>query len=186
MAKQTWNNPIDKNVDWGGDTSTEGLPVSGEMVQKFIKDSLNGKAGLFYYDTSNNRYIVFADEQTRDEYLDDPTKTELIIGTFDAPFNYSAEITMFTPSYSAVFLGSTGNYIDFSFDIKNKQGSSTGESVTVTYTFIHNATKKIVTETRKYGETVHLNVDEYLLEGSNTIIVGITGQTTLAATTVAL
>ena len=93
---------------------------------------------------------------------------------------------MFTPSYSAVFLGSTGNYIDFSFDIKNKQGSSTGESVTVTYTFIHNATKKIVTETRKYGETVHLNVDEYLLEGSNTIIVGITGQTTLAATTSAL
>ena len=32
MAKQTWNNPIDKNVDWGGDESTGGLPVSGEQV----------------------------------------------------------------------------------------------------------------------------------------------------------
>ena len=59
MAKQTWNNPIDKNVDWGGDESTGGLPVSGEQVQAFIKDSLDGKAGLFYYDTTNNRYIVF-------------------------------------------------------------------------------------------------------------------------------
>jgi hypothetical protein len=87
MAKKTWNEPIGKNVDWGGDSLTDNLPVSGAMVQKFIKDSLNGKAGLFYYDTGNNRYLVFADETDKDAYLDDPTKTDLIIGTFDAPFN---------------------------------------------------------------------------------------------------
>jgi hypothetical protein len=29
MAKQTWNNPIDKYTDWGGDASTDNLPVSG-------------------------------------------------------------------------------------------------------------------------------------------------------------
>ena len=119
MGKKVWNTPIDKNGDWGGDNNTQGLPVSGEQIQKFIKSSLDGKAGLFYYDTTNNRYIVFADEQTRDKYLDDPTKTDLIIGTFDAPFNYTAEISLATPTYNAVYLGATGNYLDFTFDVKN-------------------------------------------------------------------
>ena len=186
MAKQTWNNPIDKTVDWGGDATTGNLPVSGEMVQRFIKESLNGKAGLFHYDATNNRYLVFADADARDEYLLDPTQTELIIGTFDAPFNYTAEINLTSAAYNAVFLGSTGNYIDFTFDIKNKQGASTGENVTVTYTFIRNAVRQTVTETRKFGDAVHFNIDKYIGEGTNTIMVGVTGQTSLAATTVAI
>ena len=186
MAKKIWNNPIDKNVDWGGDDATEGLPVSGEMIQKFIKESLNSKAGIFYYDTSNNRYLVFADAENRDLYLQDPTLTSLIIGTFDAPFNYTATINLTSKAYNAVFLNSTGNYIDFTFDVVNKQGASTGENVTVTYTFIRNANKQIVTETKKFGDVVHFNIDKYLGEGTNTIMVGITGQTSLAATTVAI
>ena len=183
MAKQTWNNPIDKNVDWGGDESTGGLPVSGEQVQAFIKDSLDGKAGLFYYDTTNNRYIVFADEQAKNEYLEDPTKTDLIIGSFDAPFNYTAEISLATPTYNAVYLGATGNYLDFTFDVKNKQGASTGENVVITYTFLRNATKQVVSQVARHGEVIHFNIDKYLGEGVNTIIVGVSGQTTLAATT---
>lgn len=186
MAKKIWNNPIDKNVDWGGDDATEGLPVSGEMIQKFIKESLNSKAGIFYYDTSNNRYLVFADAEDRDLYLQDPTLTSLIIGTFDAPFNYTATINLTSKAYNAVFLNSTGNYIDFTFDVVNKQGASTGENVTVTYTFIRNANKQVVTETKKFGDVVHFNIDKYLGEGTNTIMVGITGQTSLAATTVAI
>ena len=186
MAKQTWNNPIDKNTDWGGDASTGNLPVSGAMVQRFIKETLNGKAGVFYYDSANNRYLVFADNEARDTYLADPTQTSLILGTFDAPFNYSAEITLSSPAYNAVFLNSTGNYLDFTFDVKNKQGASTGENVTITYTFIRNATKKVVSEMKKSGEAVHFNVDKYLGEGTNTIIIGVTGQTSLAATTVSV
>ena len=186
MAKKIWNNPIDKTVDWGGDATTGGAPVSGAMVQKFIKDSLNGKAGLFHYDSANNRYLVFADADTRDEYLADPTKIELILGTFDAPFNYSAEINLTSPAYNAVSYGSTGNYIDFTFDVKNKQGASTGENVTVTYTFIRNATKKVVSEMKRSGEAVHFNIDKYLGEGTNTVIIGVTGQTSLAATTVSV
>lgn len=186
MAKELWNNPIDKNVDWGGDESTNGLPVSGAMVQRFIKESLDGKAGLFYYDTANNRYIVFADEATRDEYLDDPTKTDLILGAFDAPFNYMAEINLATPTYNAVYLGATGNYLDFTFDVKNKQGASTGENVVITYTFIRNATKQVFSQVARPGEAIHFNIDKYLKEGTNTVIIGVTGQTTLAATTVSV
>ena len=186
MAKNTWNNPIDKNVDWGGDESTGGLPVSGNQVQAFIKSSLDGKAGLFYYDTTKNRYIVFADEQAKDEYLENPTKTDLIIGTFDAPFNYTAEINLVTPTYNAVYLGATGNYLDFTFDVKNKQGASTGENVVITYTFLRNATKQVVSQVARHGEVIHFNIDKYLGEGVNTVIIGVTGQTTLAATTVSV
>ena len=189
MAKKKNNvsyNPIESiNEDWGLD-ARNGFPYSGESVQKFIKESLNGKAGLFYYDTTNNRYLVFAGEEARDEYLSDPTKTELIIGTFDAPFNYSAEIHLGTPLYNAVFFGSVGNYIDFTFDVKNKQGASTGENVTVTYTFIRNSIKKVVRENRRFGESVHFNVDQFLGEGTNVVTIGIVGQSTLAATTVSV
>ena len=186
MAKKTWNNPIDKTVDWGGDASTGNLPVSGAMVQKFIKESLDGKAGVFYYDANNNRYLVFADEESKNEFIENPTHTELLIGTFDAPFNYTAEIHLTTPSYNAIFVGDTGNYIDFTFDIKNKQGASTGESVIVKYTFTRGASKQEVSEIRAFGSSVHFNIDKYLAEGTNTIIVSVTGQTTLAATTVAI
>lgn len=186
MAKQTWNNPIDKTVDWGGDSKTNGLPVSGEQVQKFIKDSLEGKAGCFYYDTANNRYLVFADNDTRDKYLSDPTNTSLVLGTFDAPFNYTAEINLATPVYNAIYLGATGNYIDFTFDIKNKQNASTMENVVVTYTIMRNSTKQVFSQSVKHSESVHFNIDKYLGEGVNTVIIGITGQTSLAATTVAV
>ena len=188
MAKNknlSYNDIPDKNEDWGLDPRN-GFKYSGESVQKFIKKTFDSKMGYLHYDTSSNRYLVFADEASKNEYVENPTLTELVLGSFDAPFNYEASITMLTPSYNAVFLGSNGNYLDFTFDVKNKQGNSTGENVTVTYTFIRNATKKVLTETRRYGETVHFNIDDYLLEGTNTIIVGISGQTTLAATTAAL
>lgn len=186
MAKKVWDKPIDKNIPWDGNQNTDNLPVCGYRIEEFIKSQLDSRIGILYYDITNNRYLAFSDTIDRDEYLDDPTKVDLILATFDAPFNYSAEITLQTPSYNAVFLNSTGNYIDFTFDIVNKQGASTGENVIISYTFIRNANKQVVTETRKFGDVVHFNIDKYLGEGTNTIIIGITGQTTLAATTTAI
>ena len=186
MAKQIWNSPIDKNTDWGGDESTGNAPVSGEQVQRFIKNTFDKKAGVFHYDSANNRYLVFADEDTKNEYLLDTTQTGLILGTFDAPFNYAAEINLISNAYNAISLGDTGNYIEFSFDIKNKQGASTGENINITYTIVRNGVRQVFHETRGHGETVRFNVDKYLGEGTNTIMVGIVGQTSLAATSVAI
>ena len=183
--KLSYNDISNIHEDWMLDPRN-GFKYSGESVQKFIKEMLNSKMGYFHYDTASNRYLCFADEESKDKYLENPTLTDLVLGSFDAPFNYEASITLLTPTYNAVFFGSQGNYIDFTFDIKNKSGNSTGENVNVTYTFIRNANKKVVTESRRYGETVHLKIDDYLLEGTNTIIVGIQGQTSLAATTASL
>lgn len=37
MAKQYYDQKINKNTDWGGDRSTGGLQVKGSRVQEFIK-----------------------------------------------------------------------------------------------------------------------------------------------------
>ena len=186
MANKVYNEKIDKHQDWGGDDSTGGLPVAGSRVQEFIKEQLNGKAGIFYYDSSNNRYIVFSDAENRDTYLADTTKTDLIIGTFDAPFNYSAQITMSSPTYVAILAETKNNYIDFTFDTMNKSGQSVGEDVICTYTFIKGGNKKIVTEKYRYGQAVHFKVDDYISTGANTVTVGIVGQNTLAATAIGI
>ena len=186
MANKVYNEKIDKHQDWGGDDSTGGLPVAGSRVQEFIKEQLNGKAGIFYYDSSNNRYIVFSDSDNRDAYLADTTKTDLIIGTFDAPFNYSAQITMSSPTYVAILAETKNNYIDFTFDTMNKSGQSVGEDVICTYTFIKGGNKKTVTEKYRYGQAVHFKVDDYISTGANAITVGIVGQNTLAATAIGI
>lgn len=186
MARNVWDEPIDKNIPWDGNKNTKNLPVRGSRVEEFLKGSLNSKIGVLYYDATNNRYLAFTDEEERDKYIVDPTLTYLVLGTFDAPFNYSAEINLATPSYNAVFVGSTGHYIDFTFDVKNKQGASTGESVIVKYTFMRGTTKQEASEIKSFGGSVHFNIDKYLTEGTNTIIVSVTGQNTLAATSVAI
>lgn len=186
MARNVWDEPIGKNIPWDGNEDTNNLPVRGSRVEEFLKGSLNSKIGVLFYDTTNNRYLAFADEEERDKYIADPTQTDLVLGTFDAPFNYTAEINLASKTYNAVFIDSSGHYIDFTFDVKNKQGASTGESVIVKYTFMRGSNKREVSEIKPFGSAVHFNIDKYLAEGTNTIIVSVTGQNTLAATSVAI
>ena len=183
MAKISTNDISYMSQDWGKDPSN-GLPYSGQAIQKFIKQQFGSKIGILHYDSSNNRYLAFADADSRDAYIADPTQTGLILGTFDAPFNYSAEINLISDSYVAIPVGTTGNYIEFEFDIKNKNGASVGEDVICTYTILRGSVKKTITQKYRAGTTVRFNVDAYLGEGSNRINIGIVGQNTLAATTI--
>ncbi len=171
-------NPIpDKKTPWDD--------YVGARVEDFLKQSLDSKIGLLYYDESNNRYMAFADKVDKDLYLSDPeAHPELLLGVFDAPFNFSAQIDLTTPGYSAIRKGSTGNFIDFTFDIKNKSGQSTGEDVVCQYTFRRGSVVTVKSERYRSGTAVHYCIDEYVQEGTNQITVGITGQQSLAATTV--
>ena len=167
----------DINVSWEG--------YAGYRVEEFIKEQLNSKSGYFYYDASANRYLVFANEATKDLYLE-TLNSDLLLGAFDAPFNYTAEINLATPTYNTISLGSTGNIINFTFDIKNKQGASTGENALITYTISKGSTKTEFKEYRSFGSAISFSVDKYLEEGTNTITINVVGQTSLAATTVAI
>lgn len=151
-------------------------------------DAVSKKAGCFYHDVANNRYLVFADDATRDKYLE-TFDTSLIIGTFTSSDNtgdFGAEIYLNTPMYNAVFLGSTGNIIDFTFDVKNKQGVSTGEDVLITFTITRGANRTEIKQTKHFGQKVLFNADRYLGEGTNTISITVLGQTSLSAITVAV
>ena len=64
-----WNEPIGKETDWGGDASTNGLPVSGAMVQKFVKDTLNEKHGASYFDAPTNTMFYFASKDDLSTWL---------------------------------------------------------------------------------------------------------------------
>jgi hypothetical protein len=66
MSKKIWNIDINKHQDWEGDESTFGRPVSGEKVQKFIKDSLQARIGYVFDDIDNNLCRAFAD---REDYI---------------------------------------------------------------------------------------------------------------------
>lgn len=185
-GKKIYNEKINKHTDWGGDSSTENLPVSGLRVQEFIKDTLDSKIGFLYYDPTNNRYLAFADEESKDDYLKDTDKRELILGIFDAPFNYSAEINLKTDTYNAVALGSTENYLIFTSNIKNKNGQSTGENVLCTYTIKRGATKQVIQQQYNSDKEVLFITDKYLLEGTNNITIAIQGKDSLAATSVSI
>lgn len=186
MAKTKYSpNDIQNiNEDWGQDVNDSlKRGFSGEAVQKFIKAQLNSKVGKLYYDAKNSIYLCFASKETCDEYLEDNTKTDLVIGRFDAPFNYTAKIELLTNISNIIFTTDKNNVIKFNFDIVNKSGNSTGEGVTCVYTIAKGLDKKVYTEKYTSGTTVIKNVDDWLTEGTTTINIAITGNESLASTT---
>lgn len=187
MAKKIYDKKISKHSDWGGDASTENLPVSGRRVQEFIKEQLENKIGILHYDTFNNKYLAFADEENKDLYLNDPINNkDLLMASFDAPFNYTASITMLSPMYNIIQLGAIDNFLRFTFDIVNKQGQSIFDNVYGYITFINGNNKKQISTEWRAGQEVNMNIDEYLLQGLNTITINIIGKTSYAATTLAV
>lgn len=210
MAKKKKNNvsynPIESiTEDWGLDIRN-GFTYSGESVQEFIKKQLNlrattdqvkklekalaGKAGVFYLDNVSKRYLIFADEASKEAYLADPKKTELILGSINAGSGddggYSAIINLESKMYNIISLGTVGNYIDFTFQVNNKSGMPTGEPVICTYTFRKASMKQTVVEQYSAGRSIHFNIDKYLSEGTNQITVSIQGITSMATVAVGI
>ncbi|MBR6908497.1 hypothetical protein IKN40_08700, partial [bacterium] len=109
MATKLWTQEIKKNTDWSGDDSTNGLPVSGQQVQKFIKDTLNTKFGYLSYDKSDtytqdkievqshqpsNQYIIFADIDEFRMWAENPALNESrVLARFNAPAPATIEIS---------------------------------------------------------------------------------------------
>ena len=115
---ELWYNDINRNVDWGGDASTDNLPVAGSAVQKFIKSELNNKIGVIYHDEVSSSHLCFAHEDDLQEYLNDRSKTYLILSSFIAPSSYKAKVVV-DSYYKAVLINSQENYLTFDYEITN-------------------------------------------------------------------
>ena len=168
---------------WGGTDANGQWGYDFARVEDFLKRMFGSKMGLFHYDTTNNRYLCFANEEARDAYLEDPVENnDLLLGTFDAPFNYSAHIHV-TKTYISLLKGETGIFLEYTFEILNKEGGDTGDNINVTYTFSNGSTKQRVNASYASGTTVRFLADKYLKTGENRVTIAITGASTLAATT---
>lgn len=189
MANISTNRILDINTDWGKD-SENGLPYSGEAVQEFIKETFNKKYGHFQYDEKNNRYLVFADENSWKLYNEDPdSNRHLLLNAFDAPFNYSAKVEMISNAYVSELIGTTGINLQFKFAVEDKSGNNTGENVDCEISIVNKGVKKLINKvytSQQGGEGVIIELDDYLEEGTNNITISIKGVNTLAATTVAV
>ena len=126
MAK-VFDEPINRNTDWGGDDSTGGLKVSGGRVQEFIKGQLNHKYG-FSRITAENIMQFFASSEDALLYDDDPiTYAELLLGAVDMPEGGSSDgpaVTVAVANNLSTrnLYASKGNpcYINFTFISKSE------------------------------------------------------------------
>lgn len=164
------------------DKRTSWEDYAGERIEDWIKGQLESKAGCFYYDESQNKYLVFADAENRDLYLEDSqTYSSLLIAAFDAPANYLLSIELSTPVSNAVLTGATGSYVTFTPRVEDKNGNAVSENVNITYTFRRGSSLRTLHAVGQSGVQVSVNIDQYLQSGTNNITIQCTGQTTLAA-----
>ena len=199
MAKQQiWDNPIDKNVDWGGDASTNHLPVSGARVQEFIKGTFDKKYG--YARALNNKAQFFASELEADLYDSDAqTYARLLLSEFPLPKggggSTSTERVVLESISETTFAISPGKQCLIKFKFRSQVRNSSSED----YTDIREAgigqvqkldedNNAVVISNFKCvsGDEVIIDITDHLAKGDNTIYVNVTGQVTGNAPTVPL
>ena len=202
MANKLYTEDIDKTVDWGS-AGPEGLPVSGEKVQKFIKDTLDSKWGYLYYDKQNtNKYYVFSDEADFNKWFDNPGDNQILVkATFDAPAPATVIITadgengtsskintiLFEDidntkiSFKYRIVDSTGNPLDensvsIAVSITNSFGVKSMPTQTV------NASNNFVDVDKNLLYTIN-DINNYLNEGTNTVKITVTSTSTNVSAT---
>jgi hypothetical protein len=183
MAKISENMIPDINADWGLDASNN-LPYSGEAVQEFIKRTLKQKYGYIHYDETQSKYFVFADIESKKLY-DEEGDVALILGTFDAPAAYTIEVELQSGIYNSVLSGSTDNLLQFKF-VTKKSKTDFPEAYTGFITFTNGGIKKSIPLSYGYedgAKGVALNIDNYLLDGANTVTISLKGTTSGVSTT---
>ena len=185
MAKKYYEGEINMNTDWGA-AGDEKLPVSGERVQKFIKDTLNSKMGYVGLNETSGMYVLTKDFETFESYLDTITSENpkgdesMTLGMFRAPYEYSASVSVLDPEsgYKVILSGEKNTTIKFKGETKGGDGSLVEESYTYKITFRNGGTSNTVNGFLSIGETKEINVDKFIFNGSNTVTINITGRDT--------
>lgn len=180
MAKK-YDGPINRHVNPDfTHAGPNGEPASGLAVQKYIRDSIDAKKFGAAYVDNNGFCLFFADEIDMATYKADPTRTDLIrerIELGGEPM-YKINVSISEPlnNYAAVFYGSNGNYIRYTFQTIDRDEQVFLEPVNATYTIQNGSTVNTIRESYHAGASVAFNVDKYLLEGNNDITIVLKGQ----------
>lgn len=180
MAKKYSTNPIpDKYTDWGKDPTFHNYPFSGKSVQEYIKKQFDSKVGYLHPDASNENYLLFADEDNYNLYMQDPIEhADLLIGTVPLASNYVVAIDLEnTETINYINYGDTGNYIQAYFKVLNKGGAEISDEFKVTITIRNGSAVTTLHRNATYGTLFSLNIDEYLTEGTNVVTLSVAAVT---------
>lgn len=176
---ELWTDKINRNTDWGGDASTNHLPVAGSAVQEFIKGELNNKIGVIYHDGLNSRYLCFSNEEDKNAYLEDTSLTDLIMYEMAAPSSYSAKIHV-NNHYKAVLINAKDENLVFDYEI-TYNGEEFIDNIRYEVTINKNGVKSKINGEGIYGKPTSIKLDEFLTKsGSLSISIVIVGKTTEA------
>lgn len=174
MAKK-YDGELNRHSDFTA-AGPNGEPASGLAVQNYIKSIDSKKVGIGYTLPDGSAHLLFADTEDRDAFIEDPSRTDLIIDRFTLEPMYFMTYTLESPVYNYLFTGDTGNVIQYTFETTNKSGGIVAEPVNVVYTIIRGGTRQVINASYASGTEVEFNVDKYLLDGTNSVSVSITGQ----------
>ena len=164
------------------------LDASFQAIEEHLGALDSSKAGYFQYVEERNQYLVFASSEDYETWAGTiPHDNSLVLGYFDAPSKYDARVILVdVPASNTKYVqyGSKGNYIKATYYINFASDNTsandpcsakitiTNQDGTVTY---YETAEKL-----NPSEMLNVNVDDYLAEGTNRVLIRITGENTLA------
>lgn len=182
MAKQFSPNAIRPTDDWSVDPRNN-LPYSGQTIQNYIKSGLAQSVGAAYFNQSNFTLYFFNNNEDRDTYAADNTRTDLIVS--------STALNLSSDMYRVLVTNNLGSYdvqvatnqptleLSLGFDVQTKtitdtSWTSTGAGANVkayidagatgSYSLIPNSTQLLIA-----GSTYTIDVRNLLRTGTNRV-----------------
>ena len=164
MAKKMWNEPIGKETDWGGDASTNGLPVSGAMVQKFIKDEFADKAARFIFDSATNRHLLFKSMDDKLEWMN--TRDESLV-LDSAPFNPSGtqyQVKILSEMQKMLYFTTLAEKAEITVSFTSQKKGITDTSY---QDFIEDYSVSVYVDKGSTGSFTPLILDQFVMSGNS-------------------
>ena len=169
MAK-VYDNPINLSTNWGGDSSTGNLPVSGRRVQELIKNTFAKKGGCMQ--VKDKKFLqIFADEASMRKYNSNTEKYEdLVVSQVQLPNTGATQATMkvtvlgipseySTKGRSEVFSFKYVSYYENEEDLSQVSGSC--------IVYVNNIQRERIS--LRAGNTYDVDVSKYLSDGTNEV-----------------
>ena len=157
---------------------------TAEEIEQILNDS-DLVPFVIYYDKTGPVYRFFRTKERRDAWLaarDSGEMTEEIAsyeftGSFTAPAPYTINISGLEDNQYFLY-GSKGIYLEYTFQTMDGNAQNINESVDVYYTIKTPVGTSTTSNVYNAGQTVRLNIDEYLALGTNVITLLIRGRST--------
>lgn len=156
-----------------------------------ILEKADNKPFVRWHDEAAGVYRFFPDEEKAQvwiqAYIDEDMTPEIAAYEFTepitAPAPYTVNITVINDN-RYILEGTEGTTLDFTFETRDGNQGLVQESVDVYYTFRSPAGNKTAAAVYNPNTQVHINIDNYLSLGTNTIAIMVRGRATGASKTI--